>query len=448
MKKRLNGDKLLMAALAVFLPVFLSSVYMIVRSLNAAGSFDAAFMTFAAAVLLGVFYLLFKREGFFASPAVLVCITLAFCAQLIARISLFEHVTLDYLNFLKPWSEHIKAGGGFKALSGQIGNYNIPYLAFLALISYLPANDLYLIKLFSVIFDLILAFYLMKLASVFTNSSVKQLICFFLALLLPTCVLNGSFWGQCDSVYTAFAVMSLYFALKGKPVLSVAAIAVSFSFKLQAVFVLPVFVLFLFSGKIKLRHLPVFPAVFFLCNLPAVLAGRPVWGCLTVYSSQLGTVGSGLNYNSPSVYSLFSNVQNPEAAARLGILSAFLLCMSIFTPALIFRRKLTDFVLLTAALLFVVMIPMVLPHMHDRYFFMADVLVLVFAVVRPVFSPLVPLVSFASLLGYHAYLKARYLLPMNYGFYALFAVFVILSIFFITRLALKSTGENERCKPS
>ena len=42
--------------------------------------------------------------------------------------------------------------GGFAAVKLPIGNYNAPYLYFLAAISYLPIPDLYLIKLFSILF--------------------------------------------------------------------------------------------------------------------------------------------------------------------------------------------------------------------------------------------------------------------------------------------------------
>jgi hypothetical protein len=62
---------------------------------------------------------------------------------------------------------------------------------------------------------------------------------------------------------------------------------------------------------------------------------------------------------------------------------------------------------------------------------MADILTLVFAVTAPRYFPLPLLASFASLLGYHAYLKMRFLMPMSYGATALILVIalVILHIF-------------------
>ncbi|NLO46839.1 MAG: conjugal transfer protein TraL [Clostridiales bacterium] len=440
MMKNPISEKTFIYTLSVFIPLFTASVFLFALGLRETGFFSAALVTAVVVLLAAVFLIALWRSNCFLSPQALIVTVIAFAGLLLLRLALFDHITLDYENFLKPWLEHIKSHGGFRALSDQIGNYNIPYLAFLAFISYIPVTGLYLIKLFSVIFDVVLAFYLMKLASLYTSNRTLHIACFILALVLPTSILNGALWGQCDSVYTAFAVIALYYGLKGRPVLSVSAIAVSFSFKLQAVFILPLFLLFLISGKIKLRHLLVFPAVFFACNLPAILAGRPVWDCLTIYFNQLDTVGSGLNYNSPSVYSLFNYYHNAVFAAKLGIIAAFTLCAVVFLLAFYKRRNLNNTALLAAALIFVVGIPLFLPHMHDRYFYMADVLLVLLAVIHPVYAPLPFFGSFASLLGYHAYLKMRYFLPMRYGFLALAIVFAALFIFFIK--SLKTTAHT------
>ena len=77
------------------------------------------------------------------------------------------------------------------------------------------------------------------------------------------------------------------------------------------------------------------------------------------------------------------------------------------------------------ALLFAIGIPFLLPHMHDRYFYAADILSLVMAFAFPIFSPVALLVQFASLLGYHAYLKMRYLLYMDRGSVALIVALIL-----------------------
>ena len=348
-------------------------------------------------------------------------------AAFVLRGLCLPYETLDYQNFLAVWVDFFRQNGGLSALGMPVGNYNIPYLFFLALFSRSPIPDLYLIKLLSIFFDVVLAWAVMQLAGRFVRSPARRLACFFLVLFWPTVVLNGALWGQCDSIYTAFAVLSVWLVLAGHPALGMASIAAAFSFKLQAVFVLPVFLLFLLARRVKLWHFLFFPSVCVLMVLPAVLAGRPLWEALTISLSQTGSIGDGLNYNSSSVFALFSNVQNPALAGKLGILAAALVI--VLLAILIWKRRdaCSDRALLIAAVLLAAAIPFFLPHMHDRYFFAADILTLALAVVDLRLAPLPLLCEFASLLGYHAYLKLRYLLPMSYGAGALIVVLTILA---------------------
>ena len=148
----------------------------------------------------------------------------------------------------------------------------------------------------------------MRLVGVFTESPARRLIAFLGVLWLPTVVLNGSLWGQCDSIYCAFAVLSLYLVLSGRPGWGVAAIAMSVSFKLQAIFLLPVFLLFIFARKMKIWHLFIFPLTYIATILPAVIAGRNFWELLTLYYNNTDSIGGGLNYNSSSMENILDRL--------------------------------------------------------------------------------------------------------------------------------------------
>ncbi len=63
------------------------------------------------------------------------------------------------------------------------------------------------------------------------------------------------------------------------------------------------------------------------------------------------------------------------------------------------RGQLSDDAVLGAAVLLAIGIPFLLPHMHDRYFFCADILSLVLAFAAPWSTAAALLVQFASLLG-------------------------------------------------
>ena len=379
-------------------------------------------MDYRATILLYIELLfalaLLWKEGLLATPrrrfAALVMVPLAF----VLRYCCLTYETLDYIDWISNWLRQLRELGAWRGLGQEIWscNYNVPYLYFLALVTKIPIPDLLQVKLFSILFDVLMAFYVMRIAGLFTDSPARRLAAFIGVLWLPTVYLNGALWGQCDVIYASFAVLAVYLALSDRPGWSVAAIAVSVSFKLQGIFLLPMYMVFLIAGKIKVRHLFVFPAAYIATILPAVLAGRNFWELLTLYYNNTSTIGDGLNYNSSSMYALFDFYAMPtETAARIGIFLAFFLCAAVYVWLLIRREDISDRVLLEVCVLFCIAMPFLLPHMHDRYFFLADILTFALAVVAPVMIPVPALVTFGSLLGYHAYLKQRFLVPMRWG---------------------------------
>ena len=365
---------------------------------------------------------LLKRSGLMNSGGAAIAAVLLTTLAIGLRAVAMDYETLDYQNFLSVWVQFFRDNGGFSALKHEIGNYNIPYLYFLALFSYSSINDLYLIKILSIFFDVLLAFAAMKLVSRVSSSVPRLLGCFFTVLMLPTVYLNGALWGQCDSSYVAFALLGIWLALEDRPWQAMVCAAISFGFKLQAVFILPVYAVLWMMGKFRLKHFIAFPLSYLIMVLPAVLLGRPFIDTLTLYFSQTGSIGDGLNYNSPSVFSFFQ-YSLPEyyhkAACQAGILAAFAFMLALLIICYVNRDRLNEKALMSVGLLFAIGIPFLLPHMHDRYFFGADVLSVVLAFVMPLFAAVPILVQFASYLGYYAYLNMRFLLLMDRGAWAL-----------------------------
>ena len=384
-------------------------------------------------IVLVLFLLLFAltlfllfRSGFAPDLYSILYCSLPVAFAFFLRALCMDHVTMDYTSFLSPWVETFRENGGLKALSMSVGDYNVPYLYILALISYSRIPDLYLIKLVSILFDILLALWGMKLTGVLTKGTARPLAAFLLLLLLPTVILNGAYWGQCDSIYGAFAVLSLYLALANRPVSSVAAIAVSFAFKLQAIFLLPVYFIFLYTRRIRPRHILVFPVTYLWVVFPAVLFGKPFWDTISVYIMQTENYSNRLTLNAPSIFSFIRGTVNTELYSHLGILAAFLFVAALYVFLFLRRSRVDNRALFLASLLFSVGIPLLLPHMHERYFFLADVLSLILAcmVPRRFFVPV--LVVFASYLGYHAYLMSAYLFGLRYGALALLVVVTVL----------------------
>ena len=374
--------------------------------------------TFTAVCLIMIFalaLLLLWREKLFESKA-LFAAAFAFTAlALVIRASLLDFESGDYLTFLAPWTQFFRDNGGFAALRYSLGNYNPPYMYFLALFSYFDISELYLIKLLSVLFDVLLAWACMKLLGLYTDSRAKLLGVFLAVLYLPTVVINGAYWAQCDSIYAFFGLFALYLGLRGRGCASMVSLAACLAFKLQAVFIIPVFFILLLAKKLRWRQLLVFPAAYIVFMLPALLAGRPFVETMTLYFAQAGTVGDAMNYNAPSLTSMFQWSGNTESWSTLLIAAAFALVLASYAVAAVKRRELDDTVFLGFALLLAMGIPYLLPHMHDRYFFISGVLALVLAFRDRRFFPIPLLAELASLHCYYAYFVRYYLVHPRIG---------------------------------
>jgi len=177
-----------------------------------------------------------------------ICIILL---AIFVRITLFDFKSGDYVCFLTKWYKYLKIHGGLKALANYPGDYNAPYMTIMALLTYLPIKDIYAIKLVSVIFDFILALSsgLLVKEIVKKNKVTYFLITFCIVLFIPSVILNSSEWGQCDSIYSSFVILSLLFLMKKKYKTSFLMLGLAFSFKLQFIFILPLFVILYFCEE-------------------------------------------------------------------------------------------------------------------------------------------------------------------------------------------------------
>lgn len=388
----------------------------------------------------GFAFWLLWRAGLLASRRAFVLSALLTAAAFLLRAACLPYETLDYKDFLSHWVAFYRENLGFRSISYPLGNYNIPYLYFLCFFSYLPIRDLYLIKLLSIFFDVLLAYAAMRLLTLCGGGVKSRLLCFFTVLFLPTVVLNGSLWGQCDSIYVALALMGLWLGLSDRPCLSVACFALSFGFKLQAVFFLPLMAVLWFRGNYKLRHFALFPAVYILLVLPAVMLGKPFLETLTLYLSQADSVGTGLNYNSPSIYAFFWRAPQTADAANLGIVGAFTLMLALLLFCFFRRGRMSVRAVIAAAFLFAAGIPFLLPHMHDRYFFGADVLSVVLGFSCLFCIPCALLMQYASLLSYYAYFKMRFLLYVDHGARAVIGALALGLVQLLHETAGRATG--------
>lgn len=386
-------------------------------SLERGGRADHITMAAALLILAELALLLLRREG--CRLDTLLVMLLPIGAAMLFRALCLDYAGTDYQNFLTHWYAYFQENGGFQAVAHAVGDYNVPYLYFMAFISYLSVPDLYLIKLFSLIFDIILAWGCYRLVRSLTGErqgSAAPLIAFAAALLLPTVVLNGAFWGQCDGIYGALCVHAAALLLEGKNKTSVALMALAFCFKLQAIFILPLWGVLWLAGRVKFRELWVFPLTYLVSIVPALLLGKPLADILGIYFNQMGEYSSRLVLNAPTVYQLLPyGTEDPGYFALLGVAAAGALVLALLALGFLHRGRLDNDLAMSMTVVLCVGVPFLLPYMHERYFFLADVFTLCWACANWKRLPAAVLAEASSLASYILYLRLKFNFTLTVG---------------------------------
>jgi Gpi18-like mannosyltransferase len=343
----------------------------------------------------------FHRNAACLSPAVVAALLLL---GLAARTRLSD-VTSDMSLFLVPWFDHLHSQGIAIALGESFSNYTPPYTYLLALMtltaSFLPKVTA--IKLISIIADVVNAFLVYRIVRLQSPAGLTPAWAAAVFLCLPTVYLNSTIWGQADAVYTVFLLAGLYYFLKEETTGGMLAFSLAFAFKAQAVFLVPFLAVLLCTRRIRPWQLVLVPAVYAAMCVPTVLLGRGWLDVLTVYLHQSETY-HWLSGNAPNLY-IFVPRGHYRAGLRAGLVVAAV-ALAAWVAASVARGRATSRErLVLLALVSVALTPFLLPKMHDRYFYPADVLSLVLAFTLPE-TWFVPLAFQASsLLAYTVYLR-------------------------------------------
>lgn len=324
-------------------------------------------------------------------------------------------VSEDMRKYLIPWFSELKAGGGFFALGKSIGNYNLAYLTLLALGTYLPLPAILVIKVFSMLFDYAAAGACVYLLYVLSKPRTHLLYGagFILALLSPETILNSAIWGQCDSIYTTFLLLSLSFLIQHRMFSAFSLFGWALAFKLQGIFFLPLFIIvWLTDDRCKLKHFFLIPAMMVLSGLPAIFMGHPLRDVFGIYGIQIGWMRV-MTAGCPNLYSFAPNIEF-EYFAPVGILVTLIL-LGLAAALFIYKnRVLTDNEIQLLSIWSCMVCVYFLPDMHERYLFPADLLLIVWAIYTSRYSDhLCALMAVGvSTLSYLPYLFQARMIPM------------------------------------
>ena len=336
---------------------------------------------------------------------------------IMVRYPLLPFESYDYIVALRPWYEFIASNGNFAALKYDFSHYNVPYLYLLATVAcfFSDLHSLLAIKITSIIFDFVLAFFVYRCVRLkYRDEGAIPILAALTVLLAPTVVINSALWGQADAIHTAFLVACLYYLLAGRQAAAFIAFGVAFSFKAQSVFFGPFLLWLSVKKKVNWRCIWLIPAVYLVSISPAWFIGRPLADLLmiyfdqAIYFEQAGEVPL-LSRNAPNLYQWIPNAYYDFYLVGIAFTAMVALGIAYFVYKS--RVKITADRLVFLATFSVLIMPYLLPKMHDRYFFPADVIAIILAFYCPRYWYVPVVIGSVSVLAYMPFLFNIAILP-------------------------------------
>lgn len=316
------------------------------------------------------------------------------------RLNGLSMESVDYQGCLGPWYYTIRDNGGLKGISQQVGDYNVLYQLLIALMTYLPFYPLYMYKALSVFFDYLMAASAGLIVFELSDRSMfRAVLAYAAVLLLPTVFINSAWWAQCDSIYTMFVLLALYFILKQRETLAFVMIGIAFQFKLQTVFVIP-FLLYYYAASRRFSLLN-FLLIPLMSMVVCVLCGRSPLATFQIYAGQAGNY-VGMSHNFPNIWNLISRHDYLFKMAAIMLTICILgigLLITMQRKVVFDRENIYKWLVWTiwTCLIF-------LPSLHERYAYMLGILLVMALVLNAKMLGYVVLFEITILIGYVRFL--------------------------------------------
>ena len=322
------------------------------------------------------------------------------------RVILRVVITDDWLMYWDPWISDLKEMG-FSYLATDRYDYTPTFVYILWAISRLSINPMTAYKGLHCVLDFVAAGILGKMIWKVTGSKRKGILSYGLFLIVPTIWANSALWAQCDIIFMTFLLLCFYYLFEDRPCKAMFFYGMAFVFKLQSLFIFPFLVILWVNKKVDLKHFLWIPALYFLSIVPAWIAGRPLMDLINIYMAQGAQDVWSLSIKWPNIYQIIGNQFFLLEYASAGTWLILGILMIILYAMAQKRYRITNEFIVQMALFFAILTPWFLPHMHERYGCVADILAIIYAMMntKKFYFPLVQiLVSFNSYMAYLSHL--------------------------------------------
>lgn len=306
-------------------------------------------------------------------------------AGMALRLTGIRFEGVDYQNSLRTWYLQLKEGRGLMALADYKGDYNLPYATVLYFLTLIPVEPIISIKMVSILFEYLQALLLMKMimeAVEHENRYIYGGIAYGLVLCNPLAVINSGYLAQSEGIWTCLALLSFWFILKDKPVKGMWMFGFAMAMKLQAVFILPLILIFYFyKKKFSILHLLWIPVAIQTLCIPAMIGGCTFDIAYKLFEHMLGKYPF-MYYYYPNIWTFFQNAPYYQfgKAAIIFAFAALLIFAILFVKS---EKKHTIQDCLVYIVWTTMTCAMLLPCMHERYNYIAEIVLPLCAIEKP-----------------------------------------------------------------
>lgn len=321
----------------------------------------------------------------------------------------------DWNLFISGWMRTLHEEG-LHAFQHSFSDYSFPYLFLLWAVGHLGLGDLLAVKLLSIVIDVTLGIAVASLARQLWPD-VRPVAVAAIVFALPTVMLNGALWGQCDALYASLVVFAIAFACREKWIIASAFVGAALAVKLQTAFVIPALLILWWCRDRRLRSIAASAVAFAILTLPPLAFGEPVAQMLGTYRDQSREYPA-LTLNAPNVYQWWpwSTHAGDITAAALAVVTLGAVAAIAARGRLSIRRPTSPPFARAATTLCcfaAVIFPFVLPHMHERYFYLAETLSVVLSFGRRSALRAAVVLQISTTLAYLPFLTDQTPVPLS-----------------------------------
>lgn len=360
-----------------------------------------------------------------------------------ARYLMLPFMSSDYTFYNLEWYNQLQEYGGLQGIAEYDGNYNYAYIFLLALLTYIPIPGAVSIKLFHIAFDFIGAILAGLIAKKVHSGGVNTFAFgYSFVFLSPLVMLNSAYWGQCDFIYTSFLLWAIYLLIKEKYTWSFLIYGIALSFKLQAIFIIPLFILvYALNKKFSVVNFLMIPVGFLFSSLPGMIcSGKGIGGLIDIYFGQIKQEQS-LALNFPNIYYWISS-NHYDLYVKIGI--CLVAVIFVFGGFYLLKKKayLSEDQILALGMWCILCVVYFCPKMHERYGFAAEILSIIWVIGHkkwiwyPIVMNTIVLFSYFTILyGYNLF-SFQNMAVVNV------ITFIFFSIYLFSDIKSKEISEN------